>query len=206
MSMNGRPIGPLGMRLHLTAPLAGVLVIVTTAPVHAQATIEAQVTQSLKQLSIEQLMDVDVTSVSRTPESLMGAAAAVAVVTNEDIRRSGALTIPEALRSTPGIFVASQTANSWSVSSRGFSGVNSQELLVLSDTRSIYTPLFSGVFWDVRDYLMDDIDRIEVIRGPGGALWGSNAVNGVINIVTRSAQDTQGGYLEASSGTEERVT
>ena len=95
-------------------------------------------------------MDVDVTSVSRTRESLIGAAAAVSVVTNEDIRRSEALTVPEALRSTPGIFVASQTANSWSVSSRGFSGVNSQDVLVLSDTRSIIHRLFSGVFWDCR--------------------------------------------------------
>ena len=206
MNTNDRPTVPRGIRLHPAAPLAGVLVAVTTTVVSARSAAEAQVTQSLKQLSIEQLMDVDVTSVSKTPESLMGAAAAVAVVTSENIRRTGALTVPEALRSTPGIFVASQTASSWSVSSRGFSGANSQDLLVLSDTRSIYTPLFSGVFWDVQDYLMDDIDRIEVIRGPGGALWGSNAVNGVINIVTKAAQDTQGGYLEAGTGTEERVT
>jgi iron complex outermembrane recepter protein len=150
---------------------------------------------ALKRLSIEQLMDVEVTSVSKTRESLLGAAAAVSIVTDEDIRRSGATTVPEALRLVPGLFVARATSNSWSVSSRGFSGVNSQELLVLSDTRSIYTPLFSGVFWDVQDYLMDDIDRIEVIRGPGGSLWGSNAVNGVINITTKPAQDTQGGYF-----------
>jgi iron complex outermembrane receptor protein len=161
---------------------------------------------TLKQMSIEQLMDVEVTSVSKTRESLIGAAAAVAIVTNEDIRRSGAESVPEALRSVPGIFVARETANSWSVSSRGFSGVNSEDLLVLSDSRSIYTPLFSGVFWDVQDYLMGDIDRIEVVRGPGGALWGSNAVNGVININTKPAQDTQGGYFEAATGTQERVT
>jgi iron complex outermembrane receptor protein len=172
----------------------------------APAQEEASTPAALKQLSIEQLMDVEVTSVSKTRESLMGAAAAVAIVTDEDIRRSGAETVPEALRSVPGIFVARQTANAWAVSSRGFSGVNSQDLLVLSDTRSIYTPLFSGVFWDVQDYLMDDIDRIEVIRGPGGALWGSNAVNGVININTKPAQDTQGGLLEAATGTQERVT
>src|SRR3569833_1776844 len=161
---------------------------------------------ALKRLSIEQLMDVEVTSVSKTRESLLGAAAAVAIVTDEDIRRSGATTVPEALRFVPGLFVARETSNSWSVSSRGFSGVNSQELLVLSDTRSIYSPLFSGVFWDVQDYLMDDIDRIEVIRGPGGTLWGSNAVNGVINITTRPAQDTQGGHFEAETGTQEHVT
>lgn len=161
---------------------------------------------ALKRLSIEQLMDVEVTSVSKTRESLLNAAAAVSIVTDEDIRRSGATTVPEALRFVPGLFVARETSNSWSVSSRGFSGVNSQELLVLSDTRSIYTPLFSGVFWDVQDYLMDDIDRIEVIRGPGGTLWGSNAVNGVINITTKPAQDTQGGYFEAETGTQEHVT
>jgi iron complex outermembrane recepter protein len=161
---------------------------------------------ALKRLSIEQLLDVEVTSVSKTRESLLSAAAAVSIVTDEDIRRSGATTVPEALRFVPGLFVARQTSNSWSVSSRGFSGVNSQELLVLSDTRSIYTPLFSGVFWDVQDYLMDDIDRIEVIRGPGGSLWGSDAVNGVINITTKPAQDTQGGYFEAETGTQEHVT
>jgi iron complex outermembrane recepter protein len=161
---------------------------------------------ALKRLSIEQLMDVEVTSVSKTRESLLGAAAAVSIVTDEDIRRSGATTVPEALRLVPGLFVARATSNSWSVSSRGFSGVNSQELLVLSDTRSIYTPLFSGVFWDVQDYLMDDIDRIEVIRGPGGSLWGSNAVNGVINITTKPAQDTQGGYFEGETGTQEHAT
>ena len=113
--------------------------------------------------------------------------------------------MPDALRRLPGIFVGRRNSNSWALSSRGFSSVNSEKLLVLSDTRSIYTPLFSGVFWDVQDYLLEDIDRIEVIRGPGAALWGSNAVNGVINITTKSARDTQGTYLEAGTGTEERV-
>lgn len=176
------------------------------AATRAAAQEEELTPTALKRLSIEQLMDVEVTSVSKTRESLLNAAAAVSIVTGEDIRRSGATTVPEALRFVPGLFVARETSNSWSVSSRGFSGVNSQELLVLSDTRSIYTPLFSGVFWDVQDYLMDDIDRIEVIRGPGGALWGSNAVNGVINITTKAAQDTQGGYFEARTGTQEHVT
>jgi iron complex outermembrane receptor protein len=176
------------------------------AATQASAQKNDSTSDALKRLSIEQLMDVEVTSVSRTRESLLSAAAAVSIVTDEDIRRSGATTIPEALRFVPGLFVARETSNSWSVSSRGFSGVNSQELLVLSDTRSIYTPLFSGVFWDVQDYLMDDIDRIEVIRGPGGSLWGSNAVNGVININTKAAQDTQGGYFEAETGTQEHVS
>ena len=184
--------------------VAGV-VLCLGAATRALAQEEASTPSALKQLSIEQLMNVEVTSVSKTPESLMGAPAAVATVTSEDIRRSGANTVPEALRFVPGLYVAQETASSWSVSSRGFSGVNSQDLLVLSDTRSIYTPLFSGVFWDVQDYLMEDIDRIEVIRGPGGALWGSNAVNGVININTKSAQETQGTYMEAQTGTQEHV-
>lgn len=159
---------------------------------------------TLKSLTLEELMDVEVTSVSRREESLGHAAAAVTVVSNEDLRRSGATSIPEALRFVPGIHVARRNANSWAVSSRGFSSINSEKLLVLSDTRSIYTPLYSGVLWNVQDYLMQDIDRIEVIGGPGAALWGSNAVNGVINITTRRAQDTQGLYGEALLGSEER--
>jgi iron complex outermembrane receptor protein len=159
----------------------------------------------LKKLSVEELMAIQVTSVSRTEESLGDAAAAVAVVTNEDIRRSGATSVPEALRNIPGLHVARQTASTWAISSRGFSSVNSEKLLVLTDTRSLYTPLFSGVFWDVQDYLLQDIERIEVIRGPGATLWGSNAVNGVINITTKSARDTQGLYAETSVGTEERA-
>jgi len=159
---------------------------------------------SLKALSLEELMDVQVTSVSRTEENLAGAAAAISVVTSEDIRRSGATTVTEALRFVPGMHVARRTSSSWAVSSRGFSSVNSEKLLVLSDTRSIYTPLYSGVFWDVQDYLLQDVDRIEVIGGPGAALWGSNAVNGVINITTKRAQDTQGPYTEAIVGTEEQ--
>jgi iron complex outermembrane receptor protein len=160
---------------------------------------------ALKQMSVEELMGVEITSVSRREETLRDAAAAVAVVTPETLRRSGAETIPDALRMVPGMHVGQQTASSWAVSGRGFSSVTSEKLLVLSDTRSIYTPLFSGVLWDVQDYLFEDIDRIEVIRGPGAALWGSNAVNGIINITTRSARDTHGTYLEAGAGTRERA-
>jgi iron complex outermembrane receptor protein len=159
----------------------------------------------LKRLSLEELSSIEVTSVSRTNESLGGAAAAISVVTNEDIRRSGALSLPEALRLIPGIHVARQTSDLWAVNSRGFSSTSSEKLLVLSDTRSIYTPLFSGVFWDVQNFFLQDVARIEVIRGPGAALWGSNAVNGVINITTKRAQDTQGIYVETGTGTEERA-
>src|SRR3954471_5022409 len=160
----------------------------------------------LKRMSFEELMNVEITSVSRTEESLHDAAAAVAVVTRETIRRSGATTIPDALRLVPGIHVGEQTSSSWAVSARGFSSVNSEKLLVLSDTRSIYTPLVSGVGWDVQDYLLEDLERIEVIRGPGAALWGSNAVNGVINITTRSAADTHGFYAQGSAGTFDRAS
>jgi len=163
-----------------------------------------QTIPEFKKLSVQELMDIEVTSVSKSAEPLGGAAAAIAVITSEDIRRSGATSVPEVLRLAPGIHVARQSSNVWAVSSRGFSSTNSEKLLVLSDTRSIYTPLFSGVFWDVQDYLLQDIDRIEVIRGPGATLWGANAVNGVINITTKSAKDTQGLYVETSAGTEER--
>ncbi|HEX9579093.1 MAG TPA: TonB-dependent receptor plug domain-containing protein, partial [Myxococcales bacterium] len=160
--------------------------------------------RDLTELSLEELTRIEVTSVSRKEEPLADAAAAVAVITNEAIRRYGARTIPEALRLVPGLHVAQVTSSAWGVSARGFSSVNSAKLLVLSDSRSIYTPLFSGVFWYVQDLLLEDIDRVEVIRGPGASLWGANAVNGVINITSKSARDTQGAYFEGGSGTTER--
>jgi iron complex outermembrane receptor protein len=154
----------------------------------------------LKRLSVDELLNVEVTSVSRRAEGLRDAAAAVAVISAEDIRRSGATHIAEALRLAPGLHVARQNSNVWGVSSRGFSSVNSEKLLVLSDTRSVYTPLVSGVQWSVQNYLLADVERVEVIRGPGAALWGSNAVNGVINITTRDSRETHGQYLEAGLG------
>ena len=185
--------------------LAGALVAASPA-LRAQP-LEAAASQvnELKQLSIEQLTNVVVTSVTRSPQPLSHAAAAVAVVTNSEIRSSGAMNVPEAIRYVPGIHVAQLTAGEWAVSSRGFASVSSPDLLVLSDGRSIYTPLYSGVFWDVQDYLMRDIDRIEVVRGPGATIWGSNAVNGVINIISKSAVDTQGAFFEAGAGSEDRA-
>jgi len=182
--------------------LATALLLCSSEPAEASQDV-ASTTGVLKHLSIEQLMDIEVTSVSRAPETLSSAAAAVSVITNEDIRRSGATTIPEALRGVPGLHVARRNSNSWAVSSRAFSSINSEKLLVLSDTRSIYTPLVSGVFWDVQDYLLEDVERIEVIRGPGASLWGANAVNGVINLTTKHARSTQGTFLSAAVGTEE---
>ena len=183
----------------------GLLLALLSVPALAN---EAQYasTDSLKRLTLEELFDVEVSSVSKTAEPIGEAAAAITVVSGEDIRRSGATSVPEALQLVPGLHVAQASGGQWAVSSRGFSSANSEKLLVLSDTRSVYTPLFSGVFWDVQDYVLDDIDRIEVIRGPGAALWGSNAVNGVINITTKSARDTQGLFLTADAGTEDLAT
>ena len=159
-------------------------------------------TSDLTDLPLEDLMNIEVTSVSRSPEPISKAAAAVTVITEEDIRRSGATTLPEALRLSPGLEVARVDAHTWAVSSRGFNDVFANKLLVMIDGRTVYTPLFSGVFWDAQDTLLEDIDRIEVVRGPGATLWGANAVNGVINIITKSAKDTQGLLISGGGGTE----
>jgi len=148
-------------------------------------------------------MNIDITSVSKKPEKLSNAAAAIYVITQEDIRRSGVTSIPEALRMAPGVQVARIDSNKWAISARGFNDRFANKLLVLIDGRSVYTPLFSGVYWDMQDTLLEDIERIEVIRGPGATLWGANAVNGVINIITKNAKETQGGLVTAGYGTEE---
>jgi len=158
----------------------------------------------LMQMSIQELMDIEVTSVSKKQQKIAETAAAVFVITREDIKRSGATNIPDLLRMVPGLEVARINANRWAVSSRSFNGQFANKLLVLMDGRSVYNPFFSGVSWDVQDTVLEDIERIEVIRGPGASLWGANAVNGVINIITKSAGDTQGGLIEAGGGSEER--
>lgn len=158
---------------------------------------------TLAELDLEQLVQMKVTSVSKKEQRLGDAAAAIFVVTNEDIRRSGATNIPESLRLVPGLHVARIDSNKWAITARGFNDLFANKLLVLVDGRTVYTPLFSGVFWDTQDVMLEDVDRIEVIRGPGATLWGANAVNGVINIITKSANDTQGGLATAGGGTEE---
>ncbi len=158
----------------------------------------------LKDLSIEELMEIDVTSVSRRSERFSGVPAALTVLTADEIRRSGANSLPEALRLATSLHVARANGRTWAISSRGFNITTANKLLVLIDGRIVYTPLFSGVFWDVQDTLLEDVERIEIIRGPGATLWGANAVNGVINIITRSAGTTQGGLAVAGGGTEER--
>lgn len=154
----------------------------------------------LKRLSVEELMEVEVTSVSRLPMALAKAPSALQVITNWDIRRSGATRLPEALRLANNLNIGQKSAHDWGISARGFNTELANKLLVMIDGRAVYTPLWSGVRWDVQDYLLEDVDRIEVISGPGGSLWGANAVNGVINVTTRSAADTQGLYAEVGMG------
>ena len=163
-----------------------------------------QVSRDLSEISLEDLMNVEVTSVSKKEQKLSHTAAAIHVITQEDIRRSGLTSIPELLRRVPGLHVARIDGNKWAISARGFNGLFATKMLVLIDGRSVYTPLFSGVYWDVQDVMLEDVERIEVIRGPGATLWGANAVNGVINIITKRAEDTQGGLVSGGFGNEEQ--
>ena len=160
--------------------------------------------EALKKLSIEQLMNLEVTSVSRRPERLAQAASAIQVITQQDIRRSGASSLPEALRLVTNLQVAQINSRDWAISARGFNSTTANKLLVLIDGRTVYTPLYSGVFWDVQDVPLGDVDRIEVISGPGATLWGANAVNGVINVITKRARETQGLVVSGGGGTELR--
>ena len=162
----------------------------------------AQTRGALAELSLEELSNLEVTSVSRSAESVANAPAAIYVITSEDIRRSGAVTLPEALRLAPTLHVAQTDAGQYAISARGFNNAIANKLLVLVDGRTIYTPLFSGVFWDQQDVLLEDVERIEVISGPGGTIWGANAVNGVINVITRSPRETQGTLASVGAGTE----
>ncbi len=154
-------------------------------------------------LEFAELAKIKVTSVSRTESTVQQSPAAIFVITQEDIRRSGVTSIPEALRLAPGMNVARQNGHTWAISVRGFNSVTANKLLVLVDGRSVYSPISSGVLWEAQDTMLEDIDRIEVIRGAAGTLWGANAVNGVINIITKSARDTQGWLVSGGGGTEE---
>jgi len=167
---------------------------------HAQQT-DTAAQGRLKGLSLEELGNIEVTTVSKGPVKLSQTAAAIYVITQEDIRRSGVKSLPEALRLAPGVDVAQIDSVKWAVGIRGFQSRLSRDILVLIDGRSVYSPLFHGVYWEVQDTLLEDIDRIEVIRGPGGTIWGANAVNGVINIITRNAKDTKGTLVSAGGGT-----
>ena len=156
--------------------------------------IQANTLRDLTSLSLEELMNIEVTLASRKEEPLFDTAAAIFVLTRDDIHRSGATSIPEALRLVPGVQVARLGASRWAVSARGFNDRFAQKLLVLIDGRSVYSAQFSGVNWEIRDAMLEDIDRIEVIRGPGATLWGANAMNGIINIVTKTHGTRKEGF------------
>ena len=162
-------------------------------------------TPDLTQFSIEDLMQVKVVSATKMEQALQDTAAAVFVISAEDIRRSGVTNVMEALRLAPGVEVARIDSSRWAISIRGFNGRFASKLLVLIDGRSIYNTQFSGVYWELQDLFLPDIERIEVIRGPGGSLWGANAVNGVINIITKNAMDTEGGLATLTVGDEDRT-
>jgi iron complex outermembrane receptor protein len=197
-------------RDHKTGPAMGAarVLLASFLAVCLTATTEAQTSRSVPDvanMSMEDLMNMQVTSVSKRTQKVADAAAAIFVITQEDIRRSGATSIPEALRLAPGLEVARIDENKWAIGSRGFNGRFDNKLLVLIDGRSVYTPLFSGVYWNVQDVMLEDVDRIEVIRGPGATLWGANAVDGVINVITKKAKATQSAVVTAGAGTEERA-
>ena len=182
----------------LRAGLILAIILASSAPAQSQTAAPRDLTQ----FSLEDLMNVQVTSVSKKEQKLAKTGAAIFVITQEDIRRSGATNIPDLLRMVPGVDVARVDHSNWAVSIRGFNSVYANKVLVLIDGRSVYHPAFSGVLWYAQDVPLEDIERIEVIRGPGGTVWGANAMNGVINIITKSAKATPGGLITAGGGTD----
>lgn len=188
------------LRGSLTAACALFIGLAFSGTGWAEAPGDAGNVQSLKQLSLDELMGIEVTSVSRRAEKLTEVASAIQVITSTDIQRSSATSLPEALRLAPNLQIGQLNSYSWVVGARGFNGNFANKMLVMLDGRSAYTPLFAGVLWDVQNVLLEDIDRIEVVSGPGGSLWGANAVNGVINVVTKDSRDTQGTYVAATAG------
>lgn len=186
---------------RLTGIAVGALLLITSGISFAAVSDS----KALADLSLEELANIQITSVSKRPESLADAPASVFVITGEEIRRAGARTLPEAMRLAPNLQVAQVDARNYAVTARGFNNQFANKMLVLIDDRTVYSPLFSGVFWDAQDVVLEDISRIEVISGPGATLWGANAVNGVINIITRSAGDTQGALYAAGVGNTEKT-
>lgn len=207
--LKNKPLRHSRVYLFTLALLTGFLTLAAHAdetPVACPAACSSPMSDDhFAQMSIQELVDLEVTSASRKSEKLSDVASAIFVLTNDDIRRSGARTIPDALRLVPGVNVGQLDGNQWAVSIRGFNEVFSDKLLVLIDGRSVYTPEFSGVIWPEHDIPLEDIERIEVIRGPGATLWGANAVNGVINIITKSAEKTHGALIAVGGGKEENA-
>ena len=188
------------MRVLRCLALALILLTSLSPPGFCASLSDEDAASMLKRLSLEDLAGLTVVSVSKTAQKLTQTPAAVFVITAEDIRRSGVTTIPDALRMAPGLHVGAIDGNKWAITSRGFNGRFANKLLVLLDGRSVYSPLYSGVLWQQLDTILEDIERIEVIRGPGATVWGANAVNGVINIITKSARQTQGGLVTVGAG------
>src|SRR3984957_12745521 len=185
---------------------AGMALILTATLADAADTNQAsKSSDDLADMTLEQLVSVKVTSVAKEQTDLFTSPAAISVVSSDDIRRMGITSLPEALRLVPGMDVAQINANEWAVSARGFNAEFGRDLLVLIDGRTVYTPSSAGVYWNAQDVVMEDLDRIEVIRGPGATLWGANAVNGVINIITKSAKETQGGMVATSINSEDQT-
>jgi iron complex outermembrane receptor protein len=189
---------------HYVAPI-GLLLAASTSFAEIQSpptrSLAPSQTKQLKNLSLEELGNVEITTYNKAPSKVKNTPAAVYVITSDDIRRSAATSIPEALRLAPGVEVGRLSSTTWAVGIRGLQNNFSKSVLVLIDGRNVYTPLFAGVYWDVQDLPMDDIDRIEVIRGPGGTIWGPNAANGVINIITKDAATTHGVMADTLAGT-----
>ena len=182
-------------------PLCWIALIVIGVPAGwAEDTPVGAGSTAYKKLSLEELMNVEVTSASKRPEKLSETASAIQAISGDDIHRSGATILPEALRLLPNLQVAQVNSSQWAISARGFNNTLANKMLVLIDGRAVYTPLYAGVFWDVQNVMLEDIDRIEAVSGPGGTLWGANAVNGVINVISKSARETQGTYASAGAG------
>ncbi len=196
-----RPVGLVRGNWRGAAVFAAVALAIPPASLWGQTPPPLPPLSALKQMSLEQLMDIEVTSVSKRPEKLSEVASAIQVITGDDIRRASATSIPEALRLASNLEVAQIDSRQWAITARGFNNVFADKMLVLIDGRTVYTPLYAGVYWDVQDTMLADVDRIEVISGPGATQWGANAVNGVINLTTKSAKDTQGGLLVSGAGT-----
>jgi iron complex outermembrane receptor protein len=190
-----------------TGWIIALMLIVAAVPVQAfreEDETSDDTIQAILSADIEQLMQTEVYSVAGVAQTWFKSPAALYVITGTDIRRTGQRTLAEALRLVPGVFVGQSGSSSWIVGMRGFSSGLANKTLVLIDGRTVYDPLFNGTLWDVQDVLLEDVDRIEVIRGPGPTLWGANAVNGVINVVTKNSRDTQGLYISGGGGTHER--
>ena len=192
-----RAAAPPGSKATAIARLRATAAVIAAASVADAA---GQHLAALADLSLEQLSDIVVTSASRREQRVVDAPWSIYVITSEDIRRSGVRTLPEALRLAPNLQVARADANQYAITARGFGNVLANKLLVMIDGRTVYSPLFSGVFWEARDVMLEDVERIEVLDGPQTTLWGTNAVNGVINVITRSASATQGRWSRWEEG------